>query len=38
MYPAFETAKNILAVIGRGCVLSTLIILFFCLIAFLRKD
>jgi hypothetical protein len=38
MHSTYETIKNILAVIGVGCVLSTLVILFFCVVAYLRKD
>jgi hypothetical protein len=38
MHSTFEVIKNILAVIGGCCVLSTLIILFFCVVAYFRKD
>jgi hypothetical protein len=34
----FEVIKNILAVIGGCCVLSTLVIFFFCAVAYLKKD
>lgn len=37
MHASFEIVKNILAVIGGGCVLSALAIAFFCLIAYLKK-
>jgi hypothetical protein len=38
MHSTYEIIKNILAIIGAGCVLSTLVILFFCVVAYLRKD
>jgi hypothetical protein len=38
MHSTYETIKNFLAVIGAGCVLSTLVILFFSVVAYLRKD
>jgi hypothetical protein len=38
MHPLFEIIKDILAVIGAGCVISTLVILVLCLVAGLRKN
>jgi hypothetical protein len=38
MHVTFDTVRNILAVIGAGCVLCTLVILLICFIAHFRKD
>lgn len=34
----YETTKNILALIGAGCVLSTLLLGFFGILSYFRKE
>jgi hypothetical protein len=38
MHPSLEILKNVLAVIGAACVLSSLVIALFCAVAYRKKD
>lgn len=38
MHPIYDSVKDVLTLIGAGCVLSMLAFVFFCLVAYSRKE